>query len=421
MFSINYSMNIRIRGIYATALTYLFIKDGFKVVQQTPQIAERFGMTPVVEPADVTVKDGEDKGEIVSIGADIYSFMRTVFRYSPVWKSPVKLYSVIRPEECKFMGYVVEPCLDEGLVIKPPVEGKIILTAKRAVSKDAMVWRGEGKTFFSEHIRDEDRIKLLSISIPYNKKGYNVKWRSNAPLATVSQLKEELESLIMRYESDDFRNQGEDFIRVLLSLEDKLFLDGIRSMVVKTMKFHHMLKYSYTHNEVDIEEAKENPDPTPLIDKLANNFLKIEHVKPDGRKILLRGGYVIYKETKPDYYLIRLKRTFEGGGGKYDSLDIPIDEGDYDIVEFDSRNWYQIHKYYSKYGNLKGVYVNISTPPEILRDKIRYIDLEVDVVKKGDRIEAVDLEELERVKNVLGEKLYEKALKTVEEVKKLLS
>lgn len=69
-------MRVRIRGIYATALTYLFLKNGFEIVQQTPQIAERFFMDIIRSPADVTVKDGIDKGEIVSVGEDIYNFMR---------------------------------------------------------------------------------------------------------------------------------------------------------------------------------------------------------------------------------------------------------------------------------------------------------------------------------------------------------
>ena len=419
MSSINYYMRVRIRGIYATALTYLFLKSGYKIVQPTPQIIERFGLEVANEPADVTVKDGIDRGEIVSIGQDTYEFLRTTFKYSSVWKSPVKLYSVIETSDCKYMGYDVEPCLDRGTVIKPPVEGKIVISPVRAVGKSAMVWRGEGKTFFSEHIRDEVKEKLLSISLPFNRKGYNVKWRSNSAFMTSEELKEELETLVMKYENEDFRNQGEDFVRVILSLEDKLFLDGIRNLVVKTMKFHHMLKYSYHHSEVDIEEQKDNPDPAPLLNKLLRDTMTIEHIKADGKKYLLREGKVIYSEVTKDYYLIRLRREFKGGG-YYDGLDIPIEDGDYDIVEFDSRQWYQVHKYYNSEGKLKGIYVNISTPPELLAGKIRYLDLEVDVVKKDSEVKVLDLDELEKKKSLLGEELYKKAILTSEQVKNSL-
>ncbi|WP_221287565.1 DUF402 domain-containing protein [Stygiolobus caldivivus] len=412
-------MKVRIRGIYATALTYLFLKSGYTIVQQTPQIVERFGIEASNEPADITVKDGIDKGEIVSIGGDIYEFLRSTFKYSSVWKSPVKLYSVIEPEGCEYMGYRVEPCIEKGTIIKPPVEGKIVLSPARAVGKVAMVWRGEGKTFFSEHIKEEMKEKLLAISLPLNKKGYNIKWRSNAIFVPASELKKELESLVMRYESGDFRNQGEEFIRVILSLEDKLFLDGIRSLVVKTMKFHHMLKYSYHHNEVDEEEQNEKPDPIPLLKGLIRDTMAIEHVKADGRKYTLREGKVIYSEINKDFYVIRLKREFKGRGN-YDGLEIPIENGDYDIVEFDSRQWYQLHRYFSAEGELKGIYANISTPPELLQGKIRYLDLEVDVIKKGNEIRVIDLEELEKKKELLGEELYKKAVLTSESIKNSL-
>jgi len=106
--------------------------------------------------------------------------------------------------------------------------------------------------------------------------------------------------------------------------------------------------------------------------------------------------------------------------GIYDGLNVKKEEGDYDIVEFDSRKWYQIHRYYNKDGKLKGIYVNISTPPELLRGKLRYLDLEVDVVKVGDEVRIIDLEELEKNKEIIGETMYKKIFTIIEEVKKIL-
>jgi len=37
-------LRARVRGIYATALTKLLMEGGFEVVQQSPVIAERFGV-----------------------------------------------------------------------------------------------------------------------------------------------------------------------------------------------------------------------------------------------------------------------------------------------------------------------------------------------------------------------------------------
>ena len=413
-------MKVRVRGIYATALTKLFLDHGFEVVQQTPQIALRFNSEIREEPADVTVKDGNDKGEIISVGQDLYDFFRGIFKYSFVWKSPVKLYSIIQTKDCKYMDFEVEPCLEQGLVVKPPTEGKIILAPPRAVGKYAMVWRenGEGKTFFSEHINREERIRLLSISIPFNKKGYNVKWRSNAAVAQDHELKEELERLAMKFDNEDFKGQGEDFNKVTLSLEDKIMLDELRRKVVpQTINFHHMLKMSLS-NEVDAVENG-NGKVTDLLDSLITDFMEIEHIKADGEVLHLRKGKVIYKEINDKYFIIRLMRVFDREG-IYDGLNVKIEKDDYDIVEYDSRKWYQIHRYFNKDGKLKGIYVNISTPPEILKGKIRYLDLEVDIVKVGNEIKVIDIEKLEKVKDIIGEHLYKKAFEIIEEVKKII-
>ena len=411
-------MKVRIRGIYATALTKLFLDHGFEVVQQTPQIALRFNSEIREEPADVTVKDGNDKGEIISIGQDLYSFFRSVFKYSFVWKSPVKLYSVIQTEDCKYMGFEVEPCLEQGLVVKPPVEGKLILAVPKAVGKYAMVWRGDGKTFFSEHINREERVRLLSISLPFNKKGYNVKWRSNAPVAHDYELKEELERLSMKFDNEDFKGQGEDFNKVTLSLEDKIMLDKERRRVIpQTINFHHMLKMSIS-NEVDAVE-NESGRVEDLINSLITDFMEIEHIKAEGEVLHLRKGKVIYKEVTDSYFVIRLMRVFDREG-VYDGLNVNIEKEDYDIVEFDSRKWYQIHRYFSKDGKLKGIYVNISTPPEILKGKTRYLDLEADVIKIGNEIKILDIDKLEKVRDIIGEYLYKKAFEVIEEVKKII-
>lgn len=409
-------MRVRIRGIYATALTYVLSKN-FKIVQQSPQIAERFGQEIVREPADVTFKDGEDKGSLIIIGGsdDFENYLKELFPYSIVWKSPVKLYSLIEAQNCKYQGYDVEPCLERGIVIKPPTDGrKIIISPPKAVSKFAMVWRGEGKTFFSEHINPEDRKRLLSISVKYNKKGYNVKWRSNAQFEKNNVLEKDLESLILKYENENFSNQGCDFYLIRLSLEDKLELDRIRRLVTPTINFHHMLKLSRPR-EVDIAESGDG-SVSQLLDSLIKDYMEIEHIKIDGRRIFLKPGKVIEKRVSDDGYYLLLRREISGNG-YYDGLGIRKEEGDYDIMEIDSSKWHEVHNYYSKDGTLKGKYINISTPPELLDGKIRYIDLEVDIVIKnnGEKF-IVDEEKLEENKRYLSYKMLERIKKEIEYV-----
>jgi hypothetical protein len=408
-------MKIRIRGIYATALTYMLSKN-FEIVQQSPQIAERFMQEIIREPADITFKDGEDKGSLIIIGGDdsFENYLKEIFPYSIVWKSPVKLYSLIETQNCKYQNFDVEPCIEKGIVIKPPTDGrKIILSPPKAVSIFAMVWRGEGKTFFSEHIAPEERKRLLNISIKYNKKGYNVKWRSNAQFEKNYLLEKNLENLIFKYENDDFSKQGCDFYLINLSLEDKLELDKIRSLVVPTINFHHMLKLSRSR-EVDIAESGKD-NVTQILESLIKEYMEIEHIKINGRRIFLKPGKVIEKRISDNGYFLLLRREISGNG-YYDGLGIRKEEGDYDIMEIDSRKWHEVHNYYSKDGTLKGKYINISTPPELLDGKIRYIDLEVDIIIKNEDKFIVDEEKLEENKKYLSYKMLERIKKEIEYV-----
>lgn len=408
-------MKIRIRGIYATALTYMLSKN-FEIVQQSPQIAERFMQEIIREPADITFKDGEDKGSLIVIGGDdsFENYLKEIFPYSIVWKSPVKLYSLIETQNCKYQNFDVEPCIEKGIVIKPPTDGrKIILSPPKAVSKFGMVWRGEGKTFFSEHIAPEERKRLLNISIKYNKKGYNVKWRSNAQFEKNYLLEKDLENLIFKYENDDFSKQGCDFYLINLSLEDKLELDKIRSLVVPTINFHHMLKLSRSR-EVDIAESGKD-NVTQILESLIKDYMEIEHIKINGRRIFLKPGKVIEKRISDNGYFLLLRREISGNG-YYDGLGIRKEEGDYDIMEIDSSKWHEVHNYYSKDGTLKGKYINISTPPELLDGKIRYIDLEVDIIIKNEDKFVVDEEKLEENKKYLSYKMLERIKKEIEYV-----
>jgi len=48
------------------------------------------------------------------------------------------------------------------------------------------------------------------------------------------------------------------------------------------------------------------------------------------------------------------------------------------------------------------------------------LDLEVDVVKSENEIKVIDIDDLEKVKNIVGEYLYEKIFEVIEEVKKII-
>jgi hypothetical protein len=124
----------------------------------------------------------------------------------------------------------------------------------------------------------------------------------------------------------------------------------------------------------------------PRVDDPVN----IEHVKLDGRNIVLARGRVV--ETIPKGFVIR--RQFRHTSRKLkivkeypDDVDVVGDEGDYALTHVVPGKLTLFTNYYSRTGELKGTYANINTGVEIYPSngtspgKIRYVDLEIDVVK----------------------------------------
>jgi len=229
------------------------------------------------------------------------------------------------------------------------------------------------------------------------------------------------------------RKYGElSFTEIEFPYLAKSALDELRNEVLPTLLHHHRLRI-IASEYVDLMEKIElisYPEKRELIGKTLKKRLVwdkfergkvvgIEHVKLDGEVILLSEGEII--EISPQERKLTLKRTKYKGGGKYNGLNLPKELGDYAITEIKEGDWVCKHTYYRQDGRLVGEYYNVNTPVEFYPDKIRYIDLEVDVVSWPDGRISVIEEELLQEKLRLGylsEKLAEKAKKVAEELTK---
>jgi len=185
-------------------------------------------------------------------------------------------------------------------------------------------------------------------------------------------------------------------------------LDNLRGMVTPTIDGHHyykacggrisslldmaerMLEIGSPPNEVEnlFKETirSEYPD--------VGSMVLIEHVKIDGRVLHLGDAQII--EFDEETNLIMLNRVFTKAG-IYDGLRTRKEPGDYAITDLKVGEWIFQTKYFSKDGRYKGTYINLNTPIELYPQRIRYIDLEVDVCLWPDgKVETVDLDELEK-------------------------
>ncbi len=91
--------------------------------------------------------------------------------------------------------------------------------------------------------------------------------------------------------------------------------------------------------------------------------------------------------------------------------------GDYGLTEAREGAWYVKNTYFSKEGKLKGEYYNVNTPVELYPFGARYIDLEIDVVRRaGERAFIVDREKLDLLakEGKISRQLAEKAVEVAD-------
>lgn len=454
----------RVRGIYATAIARLLMDKGCELVDLSQQLAERLGMERRCgEAPDATIKVTRDPNRVLVVGFRdaVKHFLEHVVKEVPGVLTrfiEVGPYSTIKTRVVRREGvtcYVDTP-LGEGMLqdpqcyegeellvhlVKVPIEGRGPVVVRRgatAVGGYAMVMKsGRPVVFYSEFIKDlERRAELHVLAQQAVREGLSVKWRSSAREASSDRLAEELRALSRRIGEIEERGRsakpgtvveiGESIAMLELSSIAKRFLDSVRRKVLPTAPLHHELKAcgSVLSDVVDLVDAISGYAPPEAVEKGIVRFLAerirglgrftIEHRKPDGELFRIGPVEVAKVELKDGSVEIVGWREVRSQG-VYDGLGVAKEPGDRIETRVVWGEWFVIHRYYSRDGRLKGVYVNINTPPELCPDgTVRYVDLYVDAVYVAESGEArvIDEELLREAlsKRLVSEELYRGAL-----------
>lgn len=326
---------IKIRGIYATAFTRLLLGSGFRIVDPTPEIRQRFELGPIPKVPDILLKDREDRQGVDLIG-----------------------------EADKISG---------------------LLKTLQDTLLDAVLM-----SFEPLHEKDAELIDELETSREF----------SHARLELGGAAKEKL--------------------------------DGLRASVVPTLAYHHRLRILHPKilQRAESQLGKRAKSKSKLEKALfleaillplsKADGVRLEHIKVKGKPVRPRKGTVV--EGKENRMVI--KRSFSQG--RYDGLNLPIEGGDYGLTEVQEGAWHLRHSYFSKDGKLKGEYYNINTPVELYPYGARYIDLEIDVVRRADESpHIVDREDLAllvkegKISRQLEKKAVEEAEQIVRKLKRI--
>ncbi|WP_457752380.1 DUF402 domain-containing protein [Thermococcus sp.] len=461
-------VSVRIRGIYSTALTRLFLDRGFKIAQPSSKIAERFNFEKTYDEFDVDIYDKKDRHGVILVGTEVER-AKKVFEEELVdvffRKLPYQLHAI-------YKGIVVQkdekyvyvdigsaigtlskreaPDVNEGdeilvQVKKHNVLPKLSVTLTIPGDYAVLIPKPIGAqrhVKISRKIRDNserERLRILGLSIDLG--DWGILWRTAAAYKDWNVLRDEIIKLSkladrieksFSYTSPSLVIEGRNIYEVEFGGGAKKKLDDVRNKVVPTIAGHHQLK-AYDPElsfAVDIAEGILAKIPGQS-EKVRSGFwealirnkgpkkgwlFSLDHYKPDGQRMRIGPGEIVELSLEP--LKVTIKRHLKPGKF-YDGLELPIEFGDYAITEVEAGKWWFVHRYYDKNGNLKGEYYNINTPVEIYPDRARYIDLEVDIVKWPDgKKEIIDREKLTQhyEDGVISEKFYRSVLRIVQEV-----
>lgn len=449
-------MNVKVRGIYATALTRLFDEAGHGIVQASDPIEARFEGEFAGGAADLACETSRDRQGVGLSGApeavDEAKTLLAIERDAFVWNDPTPLGSIYegRVEGTRGGGAVVsledgrgylpfdesDGYIDEGDQLRvqvvesvPPWSDDLpqVSTTIRAPTPGGLVAleRG-GSGIDAPDAETAGLVDLLSVEVPKN---WGVSLGPSARGASLAELEGALSraaDLAGGFDGDESAPYAGAWC--WFGRESRFALDSVRREVTTTMPGHHRIKAGSERasDAVDFAEALCEPREFPF-DAVASQFgprvgdeLALEHGKPDGTVITLGRGEVI--EYDPEG-TIRIRREMTAGG-TYDALDVPREAGDVAITTLKEGRWWYPTVYRDGEGENKGTYVNVCTPVELFPSSARYVDLYVDVIKHATgEVERVDSDELREAvaSGLVSEELAGKAERVAAAIERAIS
>jgi len=450
------SRRVRVRGIYATALTATLLDAGHEVVDASPPIRRRFDAAFPRTPPDVRIATSADRqgvgasGEPAAVDA-VRELLTDAGRDAFAWADPTPPGAVLDGEVTETLGGGAVVALDadpaeavEGYLPYGSVDARVETgdPVRVQVRESAAPWTDRRPELSCELRVDGDlvalepgsgtrvdarsdeaarelsgMVDLLGLDPP---DGWRAVWRPPALDADADALSAGLDAAVAAAEElpaagdalgvRDGSGLGRDGspaastagVWVWFGRESRFGLDDRRREATATVPGHHRLKAGVDGASVgvDLAEALCEPDPDAAFPFEAAT----DAFGPAA------GDSLRLEHGKPDGRLITLgEGTVTGveadgsvtveremtAGGTYDALGVPREAGDVAETSLKEGRWWYPTTYRGKDGAVRGTYVNVCTPVEVFPDAARYVDLHVDVVKRPDgEIERVDDDEL---------------------------
>ncbi|MFP4531042.1 MAG: DUF402 domain-containing protein, partial [Halodesulfurarchaeum sp.] len=449
---------VRIRGIYATALTEWLRADGdFTIVDPSPPIESRFETDFASGDPAVAVETTADRLGLAVVGepeatAAVTTRLADVGIDVFAWDDPLPEGAILdgTVEEIErrgvvldldgTAGYLPDRATDREIAAGERIRVQIrdaappwadsrpqLDTTIRAPGGLATLVRGVEATVADTPPGSDGRelartTEILPVTIPSR---WGVAWNRGAveadmetleaALARVVDLAHDIDGALGERDSpvtDDSaapETTGDPVVArprsttwVRFGRASRFAMDDLRADVTETIPGHHRIKAGG-------EDAAPAVDFVEALGTAPAEFPFGAVTEAFGPAV---GDSVRIVHAKPDGEEFSLGRgtvtdrtvpkarvSVErelSSSGTYDGIGTDREPGDTATTRFAEGRWWYPTVYRGEEGESKGTYVNVATPIEIFPTEIRYVDLYVDVVKRPDgEVEIVDRDELD--------------------------
>jgi hypothetical protein len=449
---------LRIRGLYAAALTQLFHPhDDWEIVQPSEDVRACINSDWRMDSPDVDIDDTPDEqgqrhtlritGPAEAAGAILAHLQHHCFdvitrqersEVGALYMGILGIVSRVRRQAMVYLGedrvgilplryedqdmrvgsYLpvrIEATTHEN-TNRPQLSKSLTIPGQYAVLTAARVVR------LSKQITDEaQRERLQQLGEAQSTDGWGIIWRTAAQHAADDVLVAEIQRLAVEAQDLQERLQnvtaigrvrgGELTTYVYMSGQAKATCDTLRAQILPTLPGHHKYKARGDVYGATVDALEKELPAIVLSSRTANlsvlasinalqqpiePTLRVLRRAPDGR--MLNQGDAQRTADDINAGWVEVRKELHNKGHYPRGLQIPQTEGDYAVTRFHEGGWHYITRYYSPDNTWQGDYAGLTTPIAIFSDHIHLADLHVAVLRsQAQEPEVVGINILERL------------------------
>ena len=452
---------LRIRGLYATALTSLFRQhhQDWEIVQPDDEVRACLPDDWRMDSPDVAIDEQPDfqgvrdtlrlsgSGDGIERVLDVLQqhFTDVIIRRSgmqvgSMYMGLVGLVSRERRQSIVYLGGQLSGTLPMGPDDRGPDIGARIpvriealgngpdrrpqLSAVLTVPGRYAVLSMTSAVRISKQITSAGaRERLQQLGNAQETKGWGIIWRTAAQNAADEVLSEEIQDLVQQ--AGDLRERlsgakalgylygGDVSTQAEMPGDAKRLCDDLRAELLPTLPGHHKYKaqgdvYGATvdalEKELPAEVLRNRTAPLGVLASVnamespLRDTLRVRmRTLRDGRSTRYEGQRVAYDL---DAGWIELRQELRNKDSYPDGLRLDKRPGDYTITRFQEGGWHYVMRFYGRQGAWKADYLGIATPTAIFSDQLHLVDLGASVCHSPEQpAELIGIESLQEQQN----------------------